>query len=239
VKQKSLAIIIGLFAVAVVFLLAVILLKSIGSRYSSGLSALLPNTVDAPPELQDKRRLRKITIEQEDGCIEVSSEGVVRQYTECGGTLVDTNRLFDPKRIIELFEYTSRLDPEKYKTPPLSVPYIRLVVESDTGTQVLYVPVGSGPDSISDTVKLIIGDLPQPTQTPAATLIPTPTLPGTTPLPTLQPSPTIPFGLTPTPTFVPQNTPRPFTCGYTVDGSDKRPYNVTNVICSTQPTPGQ
>lgn len=187
--------------------------------------------------LNEKKRLRRITVQDEETgeCLDITNDGVVRRYETCDGQLKDVTRLFDPKRIIFLFEYTSRIDPNKYKEKP-QVPYVKLILHTDEGSQIVYVPVTDEPESISELIDLIEGDLPQPTPTIILpTINPTPTVPGTTIVPSMTPSPTLFPGLTPTP--VPTGAQQPFSCGYSDQPTDTRPYNVSNYICSTEPSP--
>lgn len=233
-RPKIVLVIIGVLVIGLLGLLLVIVSRLQSARVNQQAMTVTGNKLTTGQKLE-RRQLRKITIDDDTGCLEVTSEGIVRVYETCGETLESVSRPIDPKRIIQLFEYTSRLAFDEFSLPPTSGQYLRLIVDTTTGSYTIYIPVESGDDSISDTIDLIKGDIPQPTVTPQATLIPTPTLPGSTPLPSLTPTPTIQFGVTPTPTVA--ITPRPFTCGFSDDPTDIRPFNVTNVICSTEPSP--
>jgi hypothetical protein len=193
--------------------------------------------LNEPIYFKDTKRLRKIIVQDEETgeCLEISNDGVVKRYETCEGKLMDSTRLFDPKRIIQLFEYASRIDPSKYRSKPEGSS-IRLILYTDSGTEIVYVPVTDDEESISEIIDLIVGDLPQPTPTEYVIPgTPTPTLPGTTIIPTSVPTATLYPGITPTPG--PTGQQQPFTCGFFDDPYEQRPYNVTNAICSTEPSP--
>lgn len=227
--------VIGCIIIFIIGIIVFLVLKAFGSSYSQNVPS--SRISDQSIEIKEKKRLRKITVTDEETgeCLEITNDGVVRRYETCDGQLQDATRLFDPKRIIQLFEYASRIDPNKFRNKPQGA-YIRLIIETDAGSDVVYVPVTDEPESISEVIDLIKGDLPQPTPTLyIPTTIPTPTLPGTTIIPTITPTPTLLPGITPTPE--PSLTEQQFTCGFTDDPSEIRPFNVSNYICSTEPSP--
>ncbi len=211
--------------------------KSFGGKYDQGLASLLQKTQD-PPATRKVRSVRKITVihEGENGCIEVTPDGVVRTYNNCGGELTDANRLADPKNVLRLIQSMSQIDLAQYRKK-VSGPVLTLIIETDTGTETIYIPTGGGGNDIVETITKIEGDLPQPTSTPGPYIeTPTPTLGGVSSSPTPTPlvSPTLGPSPTPTPTGNPDN---PFRCGYTQNGSTQKPFNVSNYICSTEPSP--
>lgn len=232
--KPKLLISIGSLSLLVIIVILAVVVRQIAMRPSLSLTGQ-DRSDQVLISKNERKQLRKITIEDDSGCLEVTPDGVVRMYADCDGTLTSISRPIDPKRIIQLYEYTSRVNTADYRQPPTQGEYIRMIIETSGGSQVVFIPVVSGPESISDTIDLIKGDIPKPSPTPLATLMPTPTLPGQTPLPTQTATPTQPAIITPTVAI--STTPRPFTCGFADDPTDKRPYNVTNVICSTQPSP--
>lgn len=232
--NKPFLIIIGFFALLTVLIVTFIVLRSIGGSYGEGIDSLLTQTPQEQSATREKRLIRRIIVDEEEQCLEITPDGVVRTYASCGGELIDTNRLFDPKRIIELFEYTSRINAGQYITKPPGAS-VRIIIETENGTEIVYIPISPGADSISQVIDLIKGDLPQPTPTTGPTAIPTPTLPGTTIIPTATPAPTLPPGVTPTNTLT--VTPKPFVCDYRETAGSTRPYYVSNFICTSQPSP--
>lgn len=226
-------------ALLIVFLVSIVGVVSLVMVRQRGLSTNQTFDLEQSEQItiKEKKRLRRITVQDEETgeCLEITNDGVVRRYETCDGQLKDVTRLFDPKRIIFLFEYASRIDPNKFKEKP-TVPYVKLILHTEDGSQIVYVPVTDEPESISELIDLIEGDLPQPTPTIVLpTSNPTPTVPGTTIVPTVTPSPTLFPGLTPTP--VPTGVQQKFSCDYSDQPTDTRPYNVSNYICSTEPSP--
>lgn len=215
------------------FIVLYVVLHYVGQQYNNG-STNTNNSVDQTP-LKAIRVVKKITVKDEgEGCIEITPDGVVRTYSECNGDVTDVNRLANPKNILHLIQITSQIDFANYKVRPLGAS-LTLLIETDNGTETIYIPKGNGGGDISHTIDQINGDLPQPTSTLGPgepTLTPAVGSPRPTSLtPTVQPT----FGPSPTPG--PSGTePKSFTCGFAGDES-KKPYNVSNYICSTEPSP--
>jgi hypothetical protein len=222
-----------------IFLIIFFALKHIGARYDQGLVNLIPTRSEGPA-VRKARTIRKVVIFDEDnkGCMEITPDGVVRTYEVCGENLKDANRIADPKFILKLIQIASQIDFSKYRQK-VSGPYLTLIIETDTGTEIIYVPLGREGGDIINTINLIREELPQPTQTPGPfTQTPTPTLGGVSNSPT--PTPRISHTPGPSPTLNPHPSEiieSPFTCGYT-ESTGPRPYNISNFICTTQPSPG-
>jgi hypothetical protein len=199
-------------------------------------------TIQPPSATREKKNIRRLTVEDEHGCMEVTPDGVVRTFATCGGELVDANRIADPKFLLKLLDAVSVMDTTPYRVRPKTGVVITLHIQTDTENITVYLPASSpspsyDPGTIEGLIHLVQGDLPQPTQTPV------PGGPSVTPTAT-----TIPISGTPspTPTLAPWITPTvtpeasnltPFTCGFSEDESGKKPLNVSNYICSTQPSP--
>jgi hypothetical protein len=223
------------------FFVIYFIFRGFGKKYDEGLASLIQKS----PESQSTasvRKVRKVTVIHNDdkGCMEVTPDGIVRTYDTCGGELTDANRLADPKNVLHLIQIASQIDVSSYRKK-ISGPVLTLIIETDNGTETIYIPTngggGGGNDDVTKIVDLIEGDLPQPTATPGPeTIIPTPTMGGVsftpTPSPIYSPTP----GPSPTPTPTP-NPEVPFKCGYSQDPSSKKPFNVSNYICSTEPSP--
>jgi len=214
--------------------------KIIGGRTAN----LTKSQSSSTYELKDKKKIRKIRISKDNrgGCMEVSPDGAVRIYDVCGETLTDAVRLTETKNILKLFKLVSETKLEEFTNKPEGT-YVIIIVETDTGTETYYLPQDTGPGGgsgggaigdIIDTIDDIEEDIPDPTPTP--TLIPSPTdiiTGGESPTPASGVSPT--NILYPTPTQA--QTLVPFTCDFTGTSGTKKPYNVSNYICSTEPTP--
>ncbi|MCX8009075.1 MAG: hypothetical protein N3A54_05260 [Patescibacteria group bacterium] len=218
------------------FFLLYFLLRYFGKRYDQGLESLVQTSYDAPFTRKGKT-VRKITILQEDGgCMDVSSNGVVQVYEECGGDPSVAHRVSDPKFVLRLIQRVSEIDGSKFKEGS-SGAYLTLIIETEDGTETIFIPIGD--NEISKTIDLIKGQLPQPTPTsdPHAQT-PTPTMGGVSHTPTSTPSVFPSPGPSPTPN---QNSTgsedNPFTCGYGETQGGSRPYNISNIICSTEPSP--
>jgi hypothetical protein len=229
----------ALFCIVIIFVY--VSLQKIGTSYKQGLSSVSTKIQDAPMA-RDARKVRRITVVQDDGsCLELTSDGVVRSFATCDGTITDVNRLADPKHLLKLFQYASQMDFAKFQDKPTEGNYTTLTIETDQGSVTVYVPYtpgggGGGADPpIEDVIDTIIGDLPQPTQTPVpGQPTNTPIPPGVTITPTDTPGPTPIGGTTPTPTWKP---PFPFLCDFSDGSTKKKPYYISGVICSTGPTP--
>lgn len=227
----------GGFGIVVVVLFIVLSARQFGSSYTDSLSTILPILPDAP-KTRERRVIRRVTVKHDDGgCLEITPDGVVRSFDTCGGELTDVNRLADPKHILELVDMMSSIDISKFQRPGPNT--LTLVIETDKGSVTIYVPITHGSTggyedhTISDTIDLITGDIPQPTSTPMVSLdSPTPTLLGVQPILTSTPTPTLPFWITPTPTTA---SIQPFTCDFSETSPGKKPYYVSGVLCTSLP----
>jgi hypothetical protein len=260
-KSKSIFIIAGVLVVLVIAIIVVLI--RIGNAYRKGLSQ-----IDNQPPPQDvthivRKKISKIIIKKnanDAGCVEVTPDGIVRTYSVCDTQLSSANRMNDASNIIHLFALAGQTDYTSDATSTDAVAactgYI-MTIQTDDGTKqsvCMKSSAGGGGGTgggvtgggggggtspigeIIDTIKKVIDDIP-PTPTeiqPTVTGIPTPVISDT-----LAPTFSYVPGDQPTPTPTPQ-VMHPFTCGYWVDANGHRhPYNVSNVICSDQPVPGQ
>lgn len=243
--QNRLIVLIGLIFLLVLIGTAVVATgfgSALGTRFSG-----VPTQENEPVLTQERKVVRKITVSGDDGgCIEVTPDGVIRVFATCDGEATDAARVQDLKNVQELFKQVSETRfTDQYRRP--SSNSIKLIIETDQGTEVVYIPAGSAGTSVGsgqvDQIKEIIDRITEevtaPTSTPVpSTGTPTPTLPpgvSATPTPTLSTDP----APSPSPTPSGSPAPKPFTCGYTETESGPRPYNVSNYICTTEPTPGE
>lgn len=231
-KGNVLLIVGGLFILAVGASIFIIL--GVGSIYRGKIASL---EQQRPQELEliKKASIRKITVKKKDeaGCMEVTPDGAVRIYESCGGKLLHATRLSDPRNILKLFQIVSEADVSEYRDSGAAV--YELVIETDSGTQTIYVTSGGGEQMIS-TISLIQGDIPpnpsptsffpQPSQGTEQTPYPSPAASsgGPTSPPNSTPPPTVGGGI-------------PFTCDFYESGEQGKPYRVSNVVCSTEPSP--
>ncbi|MFC1626656.1 hypothetical protein ACFL1P_00465 [Patescibacteria group bacterium] len=241
----------------VIFVVLIVIVLVVTGRFGLVLNARVENTTpDQPKEviLKEKKNIRKITIQKNDdrGCIEITPEGAVRVYTECNQELDDAYRETDVQNIMKLFNKLGRTDLSSYsKKPPANVqrgePLYKITIETDVGVETIYLYFDDEVASqANDIVKIIqtltedpVYDSPTPTQGNSS------------------PSPTSIYTLTPTPTNIPggnspTNSPTPtgfvgeeddlidpFTCVFDDEQGNKKPYRVSNVVCSTEPEPNK
>jgi len=234
VKGRSVWIVGGVF-ITVIFILALVIF-AIGRVYKGGLSRVSDTLPPPDYETIKKKKVRKITIRRngELGCMEVTPDGIVRIYKECGGELDTANRPVNPKQILKLFQLVAR---QKFDRSKPEGEVYELIIETDEGTEIVYISVDDGSEDIQEiieTIEDIEEDLPDITPTPLATTpSPSATLPsGSTPWPTSSPG-----GSSPSPSPGNGSADTPFTCDFVEQGENK-PFNVSNIICSEEPQPG-
>jgi len=215
-----------------------VLVSKFGGAYRTELMKLAGQVPTQELTLRQKKNIRKITVRKnaEEGCIEITPDGAVRVYTACGGELDNAARLTDLKNISKLFRLVSETNLAAYKNSRAGDLY-EVILETDTGTETYYLIIDDNTPSpvkdIKDAIDDIEEDIPQPTPTPIQTSgYPTPTgYIGTV-------TPTFPWtSVTPTPTGVSEQTINPFICDFTETSGKKKPLNVSNIICSSGPTP--
>jgi hypothetical protein len=253
-KDKSIYLI-GLAFIVLLVVIVFVALK-IGSAYRSGINKLSDQPSPGNVTHTTKEKIRKLTLKNGNnkGCIEITPDGIVKVYEICGEKLSDSNRLSDTKNIIRLFKIVDETEFSASSSTNEAVNncinYV-LTIQTDNGEKNICLENEQGGSSngttngggnngivgdIIKTIEDIINDIPP---TPTVTdnpYQPTPTAEATT---TIEPTESIQPGefTTPTPTVVVQ---KPFTCDYVVDSTGKkRPFNVSNILCSSEPAPGQ
>lgn len=243
------------FGIALIFLVLGIafILTRIGSAYKTNLDRFTEQRNPSSVTHMEKEQIRKITLQRngDPGCMEVSPDGVVRLYSVCGTELSDARRITDPKYILALYKKVAE-SAFVFITQEESAAcqgYI-MTVQTDSGLRLVCLnnsssgqsggssggsggSGGGGIDDIIETIEKIIEDIP-PTPTPTGYMTnPTPTIDiYTSPTPTTEIVP--PWEMTPTPPMI---ILQPFTCDFTDLLGKKKPFNVSNIICSSQPTP--
>ncbi len=237
-RIRSIYLLFFFLILVVVFFLLYSILQYYGKKHDQGLERLLVRPSD-PPATQNVRSIRRITVIQEndDSCLDILPNGVVQRYETCGGEMKDAYRAPDPKYILRLMQLASQIDLAEHQRYP-SGRYLTIVVETDEGTHTLYIPIEEENNDIATLIRQIQEDIPQHT--------PMPTVFTNTPTPTqgmsITSTPTVSLSITPGSSPTVRPTPsdivdNPFTCGYFEETGRQRPYNVSNFICTTEPSP--
>ena len=237
-KGKFIYIVAGAFALVIVML--AIYLMGFGKAYQAGLTALNQKPAEEAA-LQKKKEVKKITIKKNGkaGCMEVTPNGIVRVYSECGGNLESASRLPDAKNILKLFRLVTENDLSKYNRLGDGEVY-ELTIETSEGSEKVYVVSGGNNPSpigeIIQTIQNIQGDLPAATPSAASTSTPT-SPPGSSPFPTPQSSSDGVYPAASPESGTGGSNPQPFVCGFSDSGSGTKPYRISNIVCSDEPSP--
>lgn len=236
-KQRSL--LIGGVALLVVLLLIVVFVTKFGTAYKGITDLFQPQNTNEEVELPPERaQIQKVRLKRQDSdkCIEVGRDGVVRIYETCSSEEPsEVQRTVDLKNISKLFRLVTETDLQKYQQGNGTVYEVTLTTTS--GTQTYYVVIdesgGSSPvEEIVGTIENIEEDLPNPSSSPV------PSASGvvqssSSPQPSVTPGGPSPSGYIP-PSPSPASSLNPFVCDYT---TENKPKNVSNFICSTDPSP--
>ncbi len=223
----------GLVIFCAVVLIILLFIIKFGSAYRGNLSSYINNPKQQELKLKKKKDIKRITFRKqgEISCLEMTPDGVVRQYSVCGNTLTDVQRLSDSKNITKLFKLVSENELENLKNTGGEI--YELTIQTDTGTQVVYMSAANSPiaNEIIQTVEYVHGDLvgTSPTPTSVVNSSAAPINNGTTPSPQnslSNPSPTPDASAT---------SQLPFVCDFIETSTKKKPFNVSNVICSSEP----
>lgn len=209
----------------------VFVLVNIGKAYQGGLSFFSQNRPEASVNLQKKKAIRKITLQKNGSleCFEVTPDGVIRVYDTCDGNLTQASRLSNPKYILELFK---KLSERNYTSTQTGTGY-KIIIETDTGTEVIYLSLDEENKDIIETIENTIEDIPNssPTLTPSSSS-------SFSPSPQASSNPTV--SSPPSPSSEPEssNSPadNPFSCTFS-EGGQNKPYRISNIVCSDEPQP--
>lgn len=214
---------------------ATVLVLGIGKAYQKG---LINYETETSQEMttREKKTIKKITVQKtgEDNCIEITPDGIVRTYSVCNERLSDANRLTDLKNIFKLFKLVSEKDLSSYKNK-IDKAY-KITIETDKGTETYYL-IDDGSNNVGseilDTVDDVIKDTPHPN--PSSSVSPFSSSSWIS-----NPFPSASSGnnnSSPQPSSDGTSQPgETFSCGFTESGN-KKPIAVSNVICSTEPSP--
>lgn len=232
----SRTVVIAAIAFVIIIVVITIVTINLGRAYKGGLASFINQNTTNEVKLKEKKEVKRITIKKrgQKTCMQVTPDGIVRIFNTCGGDLTDATRLPDPKHILELFKIVTETDLSKLPTTGKGEVYT-LTIETDHGTETVFVVLNSGSPTggqIGQIIQSVTGDLPQPA--PSTTVfIPTPTAGGSI-IPVASIFPGSSPGVQVTPSANPAQT---FSCGFSDVPGKKKPMNVSNVICSTQPSP--
>lgn len=211
---------------------------ALGKAYQSGLS-ISNNQPIQEIKITKTKKIRKITLKKtnQDACIEVSPDGTVRIYNTCGQQLTEAARLTNLNAIQKLFAQVSEQTYVVCRDDLVNA--YQIVVESDQGVETVCVlennNSGGGVSSnITDIINNILGDLPHPSTSP----LPNRSTPPPTNSPYASPPHASPSGnSTPSPSPGASGTPSGFICDYHETTGQNKPYTVSNIVCSTSPSP--
>lgn len=228
-----------IYLLAIIFVLIIagliILAVRFGSAYKGGLANFSNQTSTEEVKSLKKKKILNITVKKsgEAACMQVTPDGIVRIFTTCNDDLEIAARPQDPKNILKLFKILSESDLDKLREPG-SGEYYQLIIQTDEGTETIYIPVSSsGGSEIIQTIVNIKGDIPSPVASPSGSQAP-----GHSSSPQLQPTPSpSSYFATPSPSSGTQASSQiGFSCEFDEFGN-KRPLNVSNIICSSEPSP--
>ncbi|MEK7166691.1 MAG: hypothetical protein AAB874_07825, partial [Patescibacteria group bacterium] len=155
-----------------------------------------------------------------------------------GTELEYANRPNDPIYFLNLFRVIREVDLDLYNLENNYVGDIyKITVETDEGTQTYYIAANDN-GSINEIIQTIVSiqeNLPGASFSPFAS---PDVVPTSSPIP--DPSTSTP-ATSPVPGATPGNggeyNDSPFTCDFNESGSNIKPYRVSNVVCSNEPSP--
>lgn len=232
------------FVILVIFLLiitfAVIFFIFFGQRYRERLSTYEAPRIQNTVNKEQTSQVLKMTFKRDGqkGCYEITPDGQVRIFNDCDKNPDDVFRSYNNKMINNLFDLISsgKLSTQKINGG------IELVVYTTKGTFVYYLPSNnSGDNSSNDIVKEII-DIVEDIINEAPENTPSPTSHSfeNSPNPTFIPTPGVSgYEFSPTPSIIQpesQGQTVPFECAFEDTSGDRKPYRVSNIVCSTEPT---
>jgi hypothetical protein len=222
------------FAITIIIL--AILGLALGANYRKTISGLVEEPKINEITSTEAKKVKKIIFQKRNssGCIEVTPEGIVRVYQVCQEELESANRLVDPKNLIKLFKLVTE---KTYKSQSFSDndEVYQVILETNTGKEIFYIVVGGSDqgDELLDTLEDVIEDIPDPTPTSyisSPSPRNSPAVSGST-----SPSGSSLFFSSPSPS--PSGYVETFTCEFSESGGTAKPKNVSNVICTGDPSP--
>lgn len=223
--------VVGLVLIGIVGAIIITTL-GIGNAYKQGLTEVGQQTQDKEVVLRKRKNIQKITIRPTDGtgCYEVTADGIVQVYATCGGELSTASRFTDTKNILRLFKLLT--EQENFSDVPTGGKALfTIVIETDQGTQTITLYENT---ELAQTITNIVVEIPAASS------------PSLQPIPSSQPnySPALIFSPTPSAGSIPSPSPtiggttpeQLFTCNF-AENFDKKPYRVSNIVCTDDPVP--
>ncbi|MBI4065311.1 hypothetical protein HY409_02995 [Candidatus Gottesmanbacteria bacterium] len=238
ISKHTTLLLVGAFFV-LTFMVVIGTIFNIGGAYKERIASFINPKEPEKMTIFKKKTVKKITIKKgnDRGCMEITPDGAVRVFSVCGQTLSLASRFPNPRHILQLFKLITEEDLDSYTQKSTGAIY-QLTIETDTGTQTVYLVLsesdGGVGQTIISTIQIITGDIPRPSSTLGSTLTPTPTVVSESI--TLAPTGSL-FIPTPTPTIGVSEQTQTFTCGFNESGDKKKPFNISNIVCSTEPSP--
>lgn len=232
----------GLTLTVVVFVVVMlsifVVLMRIGAVYRKRIN-VTPGTQFEEPKLHKTKIVKSITVKKNTGrdCMQITPDGVVRVFAQCDDNLTDANRLTNTNNILKLFRMITEYDADTSLPTGEGDNVYELIIETDEGTQHLYIVIDENTPTqlqeIVQTITKIEEDIP-PSSPQPSTITPSPSAGSVSP--SLLPSGSVTPGAFPSPT--PGGLPgQAFLCDFMEVGGKKKPINVSNIICSTDPSP--
>lgn len=229
-----------LYFAGIGFALTLILLLVLGIAFGVSYRKSLTNVVPEPQinEMTSLvgKKIKKVTFQKRysSECIEVTADGIVRVYATCGKELNSADRLRDPKNIFKLYKLLTEKDYKSDSFTENDEVYL-VTLETETGTQIFYFVADSKDTNIAELINTfnnILGDLPGASPTPNFALLSSSSPQVSASLP--PPSGT---SFYPTPSPSGASLTQTFTCDFSDAKGTKKPMNVSNVICTGDPSP--
>ena len=95
----------------VIFIIVTLVIIKIGGAYKSGLLSIFPDKNSSELTSTKISKVKKITLKDNlQNCIEVTSDGAVRVYKDCGKELTTAGRVADQTNILKLIKLLSQKD---------------------------------------------------------------------------------------------------------------------------------
>jgi hypothetical protein len=243
INNKAILIVGAVFILVIIIL--IFFLVKFGSIYKSGLTNLVDQNKATEYTLRKTKIIKKITTlnNQDKSCIEITPEGIVRIYEVCGEKLTSANRLKDPKNIIRLVNIISSTEISNPGNTCLETQY-EILIETDTGQEKICFDMENGRiqdgsnkgliEDINQIIRDIVADMPDNSSVPSNTVFPNSSS-NSYYLPTPEPS-NGSIITSPLPSGSIQNL-NPFTCEFSTNSGKRKPMNISNIICSNDPSP--
>jgi hypothetical protein len=234
-RQIILIICILVAVIAIIFVTLII----IGRNYRKGLSTYESPKIQTNVNLDQATDIGGMTFRKkgEQECVSISTDGQVRIYDVCDKDQSSTYRTTNLRGLNRLFDMIKSGNLDKTKTTGA----YEITIHTNKGDVTYYFDdsdlKGGGNDGGGNGIIDIIEDIKN--DNPDKGITPTPIITTTfeitsTLMPSIINSPYVTPFPTPSPEDGVEIDKKSFTCDFTDSGS-KKPYRVSNVVCSTEP----